>query len=223
MNYAPRWAPDFVASTTQGPIAFHEWAGISWVILFSALHEGATWAAELAQAARLKRAAEQADTKMIGLLAAKPATARDGIVGHRAHAGEELSAPVISDPNRRVLSRFANSRWRRSASARPVFIIDPYKAVRLTITYPQGVVRDFSEILGIIESLRAVQQPRALGASRLGTDESMAARLWPKSAYHEATGARDSHPARCGDDASAARQGTLRGVLCAYDGKPLSA
>jgi alkyl hydroperoxide reductase subunit AhpC len=161
MSSSFHWAPDFVASTTQGPIAFHEWAGLSWVILFSQFQENEMWAAELAQVEHMKLELERADVRMIGLLAGKPA-GRPASAPADAHSTRELgSTPVINDPRRRILSRFTSPSRHGGARMRPVFIIDPHKRTRLTMTYPETLVRDFREIVGIVDCLRAVNQPLA--------------------------------------------------------------
>jgi alkyl hydroperoxide reductase subunit AhpC len=222
MTDSPRWAPDFVASTTQGPIAFHEWAGLSWVILFGALEEDATWAAELAQVSRLQREAEDADARIVGLLSAKAAATAG--VARSAGEGlrESVNVPVISDPDRRILGRFGYSRWRRRGAGRPVFVVDPCKRVQLTVTYPRVEVRDFREILGLVEDLRLAQQG-AVGraAAAFGTQESMAGRFWPKTAYHLAAGAGTvSGPVHT--QGAGPRRVAHRGRIAAHDGKPLA-
>jgi thioredoxin-dependent peroxiredoxin len=160
MSCSFHWAPDFVASTTQGPIAFHEWAGLSWVILFSQFQENEMWAAELAQVEQMKLELERADVRMIGLLTGKP-TGRPASAPTNADAHALGSMPVINDLRRRILSRFTSPSRRGGARMRPVFIIDPHKKIRLTKTYPEALVRDFREILGIVDCLRAVNQPLA--------------------------------------------------------------
>jgi alkyl hydroperoxide reductase subunit AhpC len=149
--------PDFVASTTRGPIAFHEWAGISWVVLFAQERNTAIWTSELAQVEGLRSEWARADARVIGLLADRSTRhippARDGSQG----SADVFSFPVIVDPKRQVLSRLATTR-RNVAPARPVFIIDPYKNIRLTLSYARQSERNFREILGIVDGLRAGKQ-----------------------------------------------------------------
>lgn len=149
-------APDFVASTTRGPIAFHEWAGISWVVLFAQEEDTAMWASELGQVEGLRSEWAQADTRVIGLVTDKSAGRTPGFHGLEGSA-DGFAFPVIVDPKRRVLRRFASTR-RYTAPARPVFIIDPYKNIRLTLSYARHSERNFREILGIVNGLRAGRQ-----------------------------------------------------------------
>jgi thioredoxin-dependent peroxiredoxin len=194
MNPTFPWAPDFTASTSHGPIAFHEWAGVSWVVLFSSPNESVQWAAELAQVDRLQHAWECVGTKMLGLLAAKRGLSRGAAAGSSEERAAPIAAPVISDPNHRVLRRFI-SRWRRAVTMRPVLIIDPSKRLRLTLSYPDGVVRDFREILRVVDGLRAAREyPAATGADWRRSDELVGARFWPKTAYQGAVD--DGDPCR---------------------------
>ncbi len=47
-----------------------------------------------------------------------------------------------------------------TAAVRTVFIIDPHKKIRLTMTYPMNVGRNFSEILRVIDALQTADARR---------------------------------------------------------------
>jgi len=150
-------APDFSALTTAGPISFHEWAGSEWVILFSHPKDFTpVCTTELGYVSRLKPEFARRGAKAIGLSV-------DTLESHRKWAsdieqtqGYALNFPLIADTDRSVavLYGMLHPKHDELFTVRTVFVIDPQKKIRLTITYPQTAGRNFDEILRVIDSLQ---------------------------------------------------------------------
>ena len=150
-------APDFTAETTQGPIRFHEWLGERWGVLFSHPRDFTpVCTTELGEAARLKREFERRNVRIIGLsvdpLDAHHRWAED----IRETQGQDLNFPVIADGKRAVSSLYdmIHPNASDTFTVRSMFVIDPKKRVRLTITYPASTGRNFDEVLRVIDSLQ---------------------------------------------------------------------
>ena len=54
-----------------------------------------------------------------------------------------------------------------TSTVRSVFIVDPNNKVRLTLTYPKSVGRNFDEIIRVIDALQAHRRRAGLDAGRL--------------------------------------------------------
>jgi peroxiredoxin (alkyl hydroperoxide reductase subunit C) len=67
-----------------------------------------------------------------------------------------LEFPSVADETLRVAKMYDMIHPSESATAavRSVFIIDPDKKIRLTMTYPMNVGRNFDEILRVIDALQ---------------------------------------------------------------------
>ena len=67
-----------------------------------------------------------------------------------------LSFPIVADPNFEIakLYEMIHPGESQSAAVRSVFIIDPDKKLRLSMTYPMSVGRNFDEILRTIDALQ---------------------------------------------------------------------
>ena len=150
-------APDFTQDSTEGPIKFHEWAGDSWVILFSHPKDFTpVCTTELGEVSRLKPEFEKRNARAIGLSV-------DPVDDHRRWAGDieetqghGLNFPLLADADRTVsdLYDMIHPNANDTLTVRSVFIIDPNKKIRLTITYPASTGRNFAEILRVIDSLQ---------------------------------------------------------------------
>ena len=150
-------APDFTAETTEGPIRFHEWIGDRWAILFSHPRDFTpVCTTELGYVARLKPEFDKRNVAAIGL-------SIDPLDSHRGWAadiketqGYAPNFPIIADPERKVANLYGMMHPAHDEvyTVRTVFVIDPKKKVRLTITYPQTTGRNFDEILRVIDSLQ---------------------------------------------------------------------
>ena len=150
-------APDFTQDSTHGTISFHEWAGDSWVVLFSHSKDYTpVCTTELGTVAKYRKGWEARNTKTLAL---SVDTVED-------HAGwtrdiEEtqdvgLDYPILADADRKVATLYDMIHPNASSTltVRSVFVIDPHKKIRLTLTYPAATGRNFDEILRVIDSLQ---------------------------------------------------------------------
>lgn len=150
-------APDFTQESTEGTIHFHEWAGDQWVVLFShPKNFTPVCTTELGEVARLKPEFEKRNTKVIGLsvdLLEDHGPWGEDIAETQGHA---LNFPLLADTDRKVsdLYDMIHPNANDTLTVRSVFIIDPNKKLRLTLTYPASTGRDFSEILRVLDSLQ---------------------------------------------------------------------
>ena len=150
-------APNFSQDSTQGVIDFYEWAGDSWVVLFSHPKDYTpVCTTELGYTAKLKERFAERGCKVIGLSV-------DPVASHHGWAqdieetqGQALNFPLIADSDRSVslLYDMIHPNADDSLTVRSVFIIDPAHKVRLMITYPASTGRDFDEILRVLDSLQ---------------------------------------------------------------------
>ena len=154
-------APDFKASSTEGDIRFHEWIGDSWAVLFShPKNFTPVCTTELGEVARIKPEFEKRGVKVIGLSV-------DPLKSHQSWSedihetqGQKLNFPLIADADRQVsdLYDMVHPNANDTLTVRSVFIIDPNKKVRLTLTYPASTGRNFDEILRVIDSMQLTDQ-----------------------------------------------------------------
>ena len=150
-------APDFEAETTQGKIKFHDWLGSSWGVLFSHPKDYTpVCTTELGYTAKLKPEFDKRGVKVIGLsvdaLGSHEGWSKD-IAETQGHA---VNFPMIADSDRNVSTLYGMIHPNASDTftVRSVFVIDPNKKVRLTITYPASTGRNFDEVLRVIDSLQ---------------------------------------------------------------------
>jgi alkyl hydroperoxide reductase subunit AhpC len=151
-------APDFTAETTEGEIKFHDWKGDSWAVLFSHPADFTpVCTTELGRTAALKGEFDKRNTMAI-------AVSVDSVEDHNGWkpdiadvTGSEVNFPIIADKDHSVseLYDMIHPGEGDSSTVRTVFIIAPNNKVRLTLTYPKSVGRNFDEILRVIDALQA--------------------------------------------------------------------
>ena len=150
-------APNFKAETTDGPIDFYEWAGDSWVVLFShPKNFTPVCTTELGYTARLKPDFERRNVKAIGL-SVDPLDKHDQWARDIAETqGTALNFPLIADADRSVSNLYGMIHPNASdtLTVRSVFVIGPDRKVKLTLTYPASTGRNFDEVLRVIDSLQ---------------------------------------------------------------------
>ncbi|MBI1890720.1 MAG: peroxiredoxin [Burkholderiales bacterium] len=150
-------APDFEQDSTIGKIKFHEWAGDSWVVLFSHPADFTpVCTTELGLTAKLKGDFDKRHAKAIGL-SVDPADKHDQWVKDIEETqNTRVNFPIIADADRKVATLYdmIHPNQSETQTVRSLFVIDPKKKVRLTITYPMSTGRNFNEVLRVIDALQ---------------------------------------------------------------------
>ncbi|ABM56643.1 peroxiredoxin [Verminephrobacter eiseniae] len=150
-------APDFTQESTAGTIRFHQWAGDSWVVLFSHPADFTpVCTTELGKTAALATEFARRKTRPI-------AVSVDPVDAHQRWVQDindtqntTVDFPILADADRKVADLYdmIHPNASTTATVRSVFIIDPQKIIRTTFTYPASTGRNFDEILRVIDSLQ---------------------------------------------------------------------
>ncbi len=152
-------APDFTAQTTDGEIAFHDWIGDDWAVLFS--HPRAftpVCTTELGYMASIKADFDRRGVKIIAI-------STDPVQGSAETQGASVNYPIIADTDHAVSKAYGmlpadvdgdpTARTAaQNATLRNVFVIGPDKQIKLVLIYPMSTGRNFDEILRVIDSLQ---------------------------------------------------------------------
>ena len=150
-------APDFHCDTQLGPLDFHAWAQGHWTFFFSHPADYTpVCTTEMARTAALAQEFAAREVEPLGL-------STDGVADHRAWIadvnavkGVDLRFPIVADTDLAIARLYGMIHPNESGTAavRSVFIIDPALKVRLTMTYPMSVGRNFAEILRVLDALQ---------------------------------------------------------------------
>lgn len=175
--------PNFTAETDQGSFQFHDWIGDSWAILFSHPKDFTpVCTTEFGAVAQLADEWEKRGTKVMGVSV-------DGVPEHKKWkvdiekvSGAKAGFPIIADEGLEVSKAFdmlpaeaymPDGRTpAHSATVRSVFIIGPDKQLKLSMTYPMTVGRNFAEILRALDALQTTAKHGvATGANWTTSDD----------------------------------------------------
>src|SRR5215213_9770415 len=150
-------APNFTAETTEGTINLYDYLGDGWGLLFSHPKDFTpVCTTELGAFAKRKPEFDQRGVKIIGV-SVDPLDSHEGWVGDIEETqGAKLNFPLLADPDRKVADLYdmIHPNANDTLTVRSVFVIDPNKKVRATITYPASTGRNFDEIVRLIDSLQ---------------------------------------------------------------------
>lgn len=149
--------PNFTQASSEGEIDFYTWAGDSWVVLFSHPADYTpVCTTELGEVAKLKPEFDKRGVKVIALSVDDADSHNGWICDINETQGTSVNYPILADVDKTVSDLYGMIHPNANAkvTVRSVFVIDPNKKLRLTITYPPSTGRNFEEILRVIDSLQ---------------------------------------------------------------------
>jgi alkyl hydroperoxide reductase subunit AhpC len=157
--------PNLTVETDHGSFALHDFIGDHWAILFSHPKDFTpVCTTEFGAVAQLAAEWDKRGTNVIGVSV-------DGVEDHKKWkgdiekvAGTKAGFPIIADDGLAVSKAFdmlpaeaylPDGRTPNdSATVRSVFIIGPDKKLKLSMTYPMNVGRNFAEVLRALDALQ---------------------------------------------------------------------
>ncbi len=158
--------PNLEVETDQGTIHLHDWVGDGWAVMFSHPKDFTpVCTTEFGAVAQLDKEWQRRGVKVLGVSV-------DGVEDHvkwksdiQIAGGAEPTFPIAADHDLRISKAFdmlpaeaylpEGRTPNDTATVRTVYIIGPDKKVKLSMTYPMTVGRNFSEILRAIDALQA--------------------------------------------------------------------
>lgn len=153
-------APNFDAATSEGTINFYDYLGDSWGILFSHPADYTpVCTTELGTAAKYMDKFKARNVKVIALSVDGVESHKDWIKDINETQKTTVNFPIIADEDKKVSNLYGmiHPKADDTLTVRSVYIIDPDKNIKLTLTYPASTGRNFDELLRVIDSLQLTQ------------------------------------------------------------------
>ncbi|MBF9029595.1 redoxin domain-containing protein [Rhodobacterales bacterium HKCCE3408] len=157
--------PNLKIQTDQGEINLHDWIDHDWAIIFSHPKDFTpVCTTEFGAVAQLADEWAKRGTKVLGVSV-------DGVEDHvkwkqdiKAVGGADPGFPIAADTGLEISKAFdmlpadyylpGNRTPADSQTVRTVFIIGPDKKLKLSMTYPMNVGRNFAEVLRALDGLQ---------------------------------------------------------------------
>lgn len=157
--------PNLTVETDQGTTTLHDFVGDHWAILFSHPKDFTpVCTTEFGAVAQLADEWAARGTKVMGISV-------DGVADHKkwksdieAVSGAKAGFPIVADTDLALSKAFdmlpaeaylPDGRTPAdTATVRVVFIIGPDKKLKLSMTYPMNVGRNFAEVLRALDGLQ---------------------------------------------------------------------
>jgi peroxiredoxin (alkyl hydroperoxide reductase subunit C) len=155
--------PEMIVQTTQGEIHLPQDYQGNWFVFFS--HPGdftPVCTTEYIAFQNLSAEFEKLNTKLIGLSVDQVYAHLKWVEWIEGNLGVKITFPVIADPMGRISAVLCMIRaGEDSRTVRSVFIVDDQGIIRLILTYPSEVGRNFPEILRALQALQTADQNKA--------------------------------------------------------------
>lgn len=150
-------APDFEQDSSVGRIRLYDYLGDSWGVLFSHPADFTpVCTTELGYTAIVSGEFAKRNVKVLAVSVDDVDSHHKWIDDINDTQSTTVNYPILADSDRKVATLYDMIHPNASATAtvRSVFVIDPAKKIRLTLTYPASTGRNFDEILRVIDSLQ---------------------------------------------------------------------
>ncbi len=159
-------APNFTANSTEGVIAFHDWIGDGYAILFSHPKDFTpVCTTEFGAVSRLAGEFARRNCKVAGVSVDPLAEHMRWKSDIEQYSGAPVGFPIFADAALEIATAYdmmpadavlPDGRTpAHTATVRSTFIIGPDKKIRLMLIYPMSVGRNFDEILRALDAIRA--------------------------------------------------------------------
>ncbi len=161
--------PDLTVETDQGTISLHDFVGDSWTVIFSHPKDFTpVCTTEFGAVAQLKDEWEKRGAKVLGVSVDSAEDHKRWKQDIQTAGGAEATFPIVADSDLALSKAFdmlpaeaylPDGRTPNdTATVRAVFVIGPDKQLKLSMTYPMNVGRNFAEVLRAIDGLQTAAQ-----------------------------------------------------------------
>ncbi|PYE84721.1 peroxiredoxin [Pseudoroseicyclus aestuarii] len=157
--------PDLTVETDQGSLSLHDYIGGSWAIIFSHPKDFTpVCTTEFGAVATLAKEWAARDAKPIGVSVDSAEDHKRWKADIEKAGGSTPEFPMVADTDLKMSKAFdmlpaeaylPDGRTPAdTATVRSVFIVGPDKKVKLSMTYPMTVGRNFAEVLRALDALQ---------------------------------------------------------------------